>query len=217
MVGQDLTWDFPIEATFTGDAVEARVPGVAVNGVKFEPGTAETVTCESGETVRIEALQEVYDLGIDMNNAHVQPTGEYHYHGIADVLAQAYDAGEDLVHLGFAADGHLIYYSMSGAYSSGYALADEARTGTGCVASGPGGATLDLEGTAPDGTYDTDWVFDEANGDLDECNGTEIDGEYVYLITDEYPFISRCLNGEFTEEGPPAGGAPPGGAGAPPA
>ena len=49
-------------------------------------------------------------------------------------------------------------------------------------------------------------------GNLDECNGTTVDGEYIYLITDTYPFVPRCLMGEFeeTEMGPPPGGmAPP--------
>ena len=61
-----------------------------------------------------------------------------------------------------------------------------------------------------DGTYAADWQYSDANGNdnlfLDECNGTEIDGTYAYVITDEYPFISRCLNGEFTATGPGGGG-----------
>jgi hypothetical protein len=80
------------------------VPGVAVNGVKFEPETAETVACASGESYRVEALQDTDDLGFDFNNAHVQPTGEYHYHGVSQLLAEAADSGDDLVHVGFAAD-----------------------------------------------------------------------------------------------------------------
>ena len=35
-----------------------------------------------------------------------------------------------------------------------------------------------------------------------------VDGEYAYFITDSFPFISRCLNGEFTDtkETPTMGG-----------
>ena len=51
----------------------------------------------------------------------------------------------------------------------------------------------------PDGTYTSDWVWSADNGDLDECNGITVNGEYIYLITDDYPFISRCLMGEYTE------------------
>lgn len=213
---QDLTWEFPIEPTFTGTATEARTPGVGVNGVKLEPATAETVTCASGETFRVEALQEDFDLGLDFNNAHVQPTGEYHYHGTSELLVEAYATDGDLVHVGFAADGYLIYYSKSGAYTSGYELSTEERSGVGCTGSGAlGGATVDIDGTDPDGTYTSDWVFTGA-GHLDECNGVTIDGQYAYIMTDEYPYISRCLMGEFTETAPsdpPPGSPPPGGRG----
>jgi len=50
-------------------------------------------------------------------------------------------------------------HSLSGAYSSGCALIDEARTGTDCLLSGPSGETIDLEGTTPGGTYTSDWVW----------------------------------------------------------
>jgi len=191
---QDVSYDYPLEGTYTGDQTAVRTSGVAVNGVKFEPATAETVTCDSGETLRVEALQDIYDLGLDFNNAHVQPTGEYHYHGASDPLADAYSTGDDLVHVGFAADGFLIYYSISGAYDSGYALTGDARSGTDCVGSQAlGGNDVEVAGTTADGTYTSDWVWSDVTGDLDECNGTEIDGTYAYLVTDTYPFISRCL------------------------
>lgn len=212
ITAQDLTWAFPATGTLTGTATEVRTTGVALNGVKFEPGTAETLTCSSGQTYRIEALQEVYDLGLDFNNAHVQPTGEYHYHGISELLVDAYDDSADLVHIGFASDGFLIYYSKSGAYDSSYVLSTDARTGTGCVASGPGGGdAVDIEGTTPDGTYTSDYAYVEGAGDLDACNGTTIDGEYAYVVTDAYPYVSRCLMGEVAAG---AGGGPgPGGSG----
>jgi hypothetical protein len=207
---QDLTWEFPTTATWTGDATTTRTTGVAVNGVKFEPGTGESVSCGSGETYRIEAIQEVYNLGLDFNNAHVQPGGEYHYHGISELLVDAYDADDDLVLVGFAADGYLMYYSKSGAYDPSYSLTTEPRTGTGCVASGPSGDSVELDGTEADGTYTSDWVYDPASGDLDECNGITIDGQYAYIVTDAYPYVARCLNGEAAT-GAGAGGPPGGG------
>jgi major membrane immunogen (membrane-anchored lipoprotein) len=218
---QDASYEYPAEPTFVGAATTAMTPGVAVNGVKFEPATAETVTCESGETLRVEALQDIYNLGLDFNNAHVQPTGEYHYHGISELLADAYSTDDDMVHVGFAADGYLMYYSKSSAYSSGYALSSDTRSGTDCVGSSAlQSVAVEIDGTTPDGTYASDWEWSDANGKLDECNGVEIDGEYAYVITDEYPYVSRCLNGEFTATGPGAGGPPPGAdglAGGPPA
>lgn len=213
---QDLTYEYSTEGTFVGSETAVRTTGASVNGVKLEPGTNETVACESGETLRVEALQDIYDLGFDVNNAHVQPTGEYHYHGISELLVDAYSNDEDLVHVGFAADGFLIYYSKTGVYSSSYELSADERVGTGCIG---GGAlmdiTVEIEGSSPDGTYTSDWVFNADGGDLDECNGVEIDGEYAYLITDEWPFIGRCLNGEVTEAGPGGDGPPPGDGDAP--
>ncbi len=71
---QRLTYSIPVTPQLSGKAVWAREPGVALNGVKFEPGTAERFVCENGENYRIEALQELIDLGLDANHAHVQPT-----------------------------------------------------------------------------------------------------------------------------------------------
>ena len=209
---QSATYTYPLTPNFTGNAVEARIPGVALNGVKFEPGTAETFTCASGETYRVEAIQDLTSLGLDFNNAHVQPTGEYHYHGISTMMADAFDSGGDLVHVGFAADGHLIYYSKSGAYTSSYELGSGQRSGSGCEFS-LSNRTDVIFSTAKDGAITSDWDYVEGAGDLDECNGTEINGEYAYVMTTTFPFISRCLKGEFTETTPSGGGGAPGGSG----
>ncbi|MEM9777378.1 MAG: YHYH protein [Chloroflexota bacterium] len=213
---QDSSWTFPTEPTFTGTATFARTPGVAINGVKFEPNTAERATCETGEVYSIEAIQDVTDLGLDFNNAHVQPTGEYHYHGVSQLLVEAFDTDQDLVHVAFAADGHKMYYSKSGAYSSSYRLGTGERVGTNCTYTSPapsGGATISF-GSVKDGSLDADWDFDLSYGDLDECNGTTVNGEYIYLITDDYPYISRCLMGETSGGGQGGGqGGPPQGGG----
>jgi len=211
---QDVSYGFTTEPIYTGAATGVRTMGVAVNGVKFEPGTAETVTCATGETFRIEALQDIYNLGFDFNNAHVQPTGEYHYHGISQLLVEAHEHNNDLVHVGFAADGFLMYYSKSGVYESGYGLAMADRAGTDCVGSLPPRAAVDIDGTSPDGTYTSDWVYSEGGGELDRCNGITIDGEYLYVITDAYPYVGRCLNGAVSAgAGEPGGGPGAGGPG----
>ena len=181
------------------------MPGVAVNGVKFEPGTAETVTCVTGETYRVEGLQDTFNLGMDFNNAHVQPTGAYHYHGLSDLLAEVHDhSGGELVHVGFAADGYLIYISTTDTYKPSYQLTASLRTGSDCQVSlgGGQGPKKVVVGTAPDGTYTSDWEYLPGSGDLDECNGTFIEDRYLYLVTNEFPYISRCLKGEFNESLP---------------
>ncbi|TDM08050.1 MAG: hypothetical protein C4K60_00550 [Ideonella sp. MAG2] len=70
-------------------------PGVALNGIFFDPGTAGTCndsgTCQQGGQAvgnwSLEALgQTAFKWGTDTSNAHVQPDGKYHYHGIPEGL-----------------------------------------------------------------------------------------------------------------------------------
>lgn len=195
---QSDTYTFPLTPNFTGTARETNTPGVAINGVKFEPGTAERVNCSTGEEYRVEAFQDVLNLGLDFSNAHVQPTGAYHYHGIPLELTKSHQS--DLMQVGFARDGHLIYYSPNGLYQSSYQLSTTNRTGTDCDYSVPFGPQgISLNGTNPDGTFTSDWVYQAGSGNLDECNGTMINGEYGYVLTKTFPYISRCLKGEFSE------------------
>lgn len=209
---QKKTYEFPLEPVYTGKAVWAREPGVALNGIKFEPQTAEMVLCESGEHFRIEAIQDLIDLGLDQNHAHVQPTGAYHYHGSPTGVIEAFDNGEDLVHIGFAHDGFPIYYSQNGVYKPSYQLIEDPRTGTSCTYSNPHTSMeVDIDGTSGDGTYGSDWEYIAGLGDLDECNGISVEGQYMYLVTDAFPYVGRCLMGEFTPQrlGPPPGAHPP--------
>lgn len=197
---QNRTYRIPLVPVYTGKSKWVRETGVAINGVKYEPGTAEVVQCESGENYRVEAIQNLIDLGLDNNHAHVQPTGAYHYHGVPTGVVEGDASDKDLVHVGFAMDGFFIYYSRSGAYTSSYRLIDESREGSDCVYQNPHtDINLELEGTKPNGTYQPDWEYVKGLGDLDECNGVMLNGKYVYLITDDYPYIGRCLMGEYEE------------------
>lgn len=206
---QSKTYKIPLKPTFTGTAKWAREPGVALNGVKFEPETAEMVICDSGENFRVEAVQDLINLGLDFNNAHVQPTGEYHYHGISEALVGAFNSEEDLVHLGFAKDGYPIYYSKSGAYKPSYQIIDDTYSATDCTYSNPKSSMdVELKGDEFDGTFVSDWEYVKGKGDLDECNGIYVNDTYMYIVTDGYPYVGRCLMGEFTEnrpQGPPPG------------
>lgn len=212
---QDVSYNLPLNPTLSGESKWVREPGVALNGVKFEPETAERFVCETGEVYRIEAFQELVDLGLDFNHAHVQPTGAYHYHGVPVELVKALDNGEDLVLIGFALDGFPIYYSKSGQYKPSFQLTEELRSGDACSYKNPM-QSMDkvLKNTRPDGTFVSDWEYVAGLGQLDECNGTDLDGQYAYFVTDEYPYMSRCLKGVFKEErrpGPPPGGRRPDG------
>ncbi len=201
ITAQNLTYTFPLTPTKTTSARSVREPGIAVNGIKFEPETAEEVVCESGEAYRIEAFQELADLGFDDNDAHVQPNGTYHYHGVPHELIASLNTENDLVHVGFARDGHLMYYSRGGSYTPSYQLSTKMRTGENCTYTiGDEEYEIDIASTTPDGTFVSDWQFIIDSGNLDRCNGVRLGTEYGYIITDTYPFIGRCLYGTFTEE-----------------
>ncbi|MEO9893890.1 YHYH protein [Aurantibacter sp.] len=204
---QDKTYEIPLNPKFTGKAEWVRTPGIALNGIKFEPQTAEVVVCESGENYRVEAIQELISMGLDSNYAHVQPTGEYHYHGTPTGVIENFDNGEDLVHIGFAFDGYPMYYSKSNAYKPSFKLVDGNRDGEDCTYANPMGSIDVAVGGHHDGSFGSDFEYVEGLGDLDECNGITIDGKYMYLVTNEFPYVGRCLMGEFAAE--QHGGPPP--------
>ena len=200
--------------------------GVALNGIPFDPGTGEAWNNDMRSGWNNEALTGKLDLGVDQSNAHVQPTGAYHYHGIPTALIERLagkDLGKKMVLVGYAADGFPIYsqygYSNSNdAKSQIKKLTTSYRLKQGTRPSGPKGSY--------DGTYLQDFEYVEGLGDLDQCNGrTGItpeypNGIYHYYLTDTYPFISRCLKGtpdKSFQKGPPPGGmGRPGGQGGPP-
>ncbi len=208
IAAQNSMYTFPVIPKYTGKAQWIREPGVALNGVKFEPGTAEVVICETGENYRVEAFQNLINLGLDFNHAHVQPNGAYHYHGTPTSVIDKFDNGKDLVHVGFAHDGFPMYYSKSGKYKPSFRLIDGIRTGEDCTYENPM-ERMDISvGGHHDGTYGSDFEYVDGLGDLDECNGITIDGVYMYLVTNEFPYVSRCLMGEFESQersGPPQG------------
>ncbi|MGL4610157.1 MAG: YHYH protein [Trueperaceae bacterium] len=200
----------------------------AINGVKFDPGTAETcddsgTDCSlgggTGGAWNIEALSQTsFNFGVDDNNAHVQPTGEYHYHGLPEGIVTNLNKGEAMTLVGWAADGFPVYarYGYTDAMDATSAI--KMMTGSYQLK-----ATPDENRPSTDlyemGTFNQDWEYVAGSGDLDECNGrTGVtpefpEGIYHYYATDTYPFLQRCVTGEVTVAagpgGPPPGGAPP--------
>ena len=51
-------------------------------------------------------------LGLDMNNAHVQSNGMYHYHGLPTGSIETQITPNNLMHVGFAGDGFKIFVSL---------------------------------------------------------------------------------------------------------
>lgn len=190
-----------------------RVPGYALNGIKFEPST--NGRCESSMSSpsqcdlgfgrgdwSIEALGgSTFDFGVDASNAHVQPNGEYHYHGIpTGLLRDNAIKGQAMQLIGWAADGFPIYARLghSDARLAGSPLRamrpsyrikqspDSGRPSTALV---------------PMGAFTQDYEYVAGLGDLDQCNGRfgvtpEFPkGIYHYYATDSFPFVQRCVKG----------------------
>lgn len=186
--------------------------GVAINGVPYDPGAAEWWNNDRQSGWRYEALSGKINLGIDFNNAHVQPNGAYHYHGLPIGLIATFGNAERMLLLGYAADGFPIYgpngyNDPKNANSRIKKVSPSYRLKQGTRPSGPGGKY--------DGTYVEDYEYVKSLGDLDECNGRfgvtpeYADGIYHYYITSAYPFIPRCFRGtpdqSFKHKGPGPG------------
>ena len=232
----------PVPATGPAPARGAgpgAIWGVALNGVVFDPGTAEIYqdgdrsspwryeallsNTEMGTTPRIRT-----GLGLDTSHAHVQPNGAYHYHGLPTLLMERLSGGEKkMTHVGWAADGYPVYAvhapakaedasSPLRAMKSNYRLKKTAR---------PGGE--DAPSGQPDGSFGLDYEYVAGSGDLDEFGGRTgptpefPQGTYYYVLTEDWPFIPRAHRGtpdpSFSKrmaEGP-GGKAGPGKKGAP--
>jgi hypothetical protein len=202
----------PLSPANTGTAARIGVLGYHLNGVKFDPSTAGT--CDNAGTScslignsgswNIEALgQSSFNFGVDSSNAHVQPTGEYHYHGMPE---GSLGAGAAMKLVGFALDGFPIYARY------GHDVAtDGASTVRVLKASYKLKATPDANRPSTTtyalGAFTQDYEYVAGSGDLDECNGrTGVtpefpSGTYHYTITDTYPFIQRCVKGTASSGG----------------
>jgi len=197
--------------------------GVAVNGVVFDPRAAEWWNGARNSIWQYEPLTSHVTLGADMNDAHVQPSGAYHYHGVPHALLKK-RMGEStkLTLLGWAADGFPIYgpYGLSNPQdlnSKVKRMKPSFRLRTG---QRPGGSKG--PGGEYDGSFTADWVYVNGAGDLDECNGRfgvtpEFPkGIYHYYLTEEFPFVPRAFRGapseSFNRRGGPGGRPPRGGA-----
>jgi hypothetical protein len=170
--------------------------GVALDGVPFDPGTAEL--WHNDPNWRYEAMSGKINLGMDQNNAHVQPNGAYHYHAVPSELTGMQTAALHSTIIGYAADGFPIYsrfgYTQGNNPSSEIKeLASSYQLRNGTRPSGPGGTY--------DGTFTQDYVYVPGSGDLDECNGRfgvtpdYAQGTYAYFITTKFPLIPRCFKG----------------------
>jgi YHYH protein len=183
--------------------------GYILNGVKIDAATGGTCndtgsTCSANGNVgswNIEAVNSGYSFGVDSNNAHVQPGGTYHYHGMPEGFIAKLGKGAAMTLIGWAADGFPIYARY------GYATATNAASSIKVMTS-----SYRLKSSIPSnrapisqyklGTFQQDYEYVAGLGDLDECNGRfgvtpEFpSGTYHYFATDTYPFLQRCVKGK---------------------
>ncbi|MGB0134040.1 YHYH protein [Dokdonella sp.] len=209
--GQVVAYEFSNTPTLTGIATDMQEFGVSLNGVKLERDTAESYLNQRvwsyeaitpGLAEQSTAGAQFTWLGTDCNNAHVQPTGAYHYHGLMEsvinALGETNGVPSRMILGGYAADGFPYYLRY------GYNDPDDANSGlrviqaswelrSGTRASAPFGAY--------DGTFRQDWEYVAGSGDTDQCGGRfgvtpeYPGGIYYYTITDDYPYIPRCVFG----------------------
>ncbi|TMP39897.1 hypothetical protein CWB98_00860 [Pseudoalteromonas rubra] len=186
--------------------------GYVLNGVKIDANTAGSCD-DSGNSCslvgntgnwHIEALgQTSFDFGTDDNNAHVQPNGAYHYHGMPEGFIALRGGSEtSMTLIGWAADGFPIYarYGYSDAQDSTSSLR---------VMTGSYQLVENVSSNRPStsvyalGTFAQDWEYVAGSGDLDECNGRYgvtpefPQGIYHYYATDTYPYFQRCVKGQL--------------------
>jgi hypothetical protein len=188
------------------DGIDYRF-GILFNGVELDPIAAEPFPHEGilSENVNWEWNLEAtnVDLGLDCSNAHVQPSGQYHYHGSPDLyLEDLVVETNQMTLIGYAADGFPIYYKYA------YTDATDATSEVVEMTSSYQLKTGDRPGdgvTAPcgeyDGVYSADYEYVSDLGTLDEANGrTGItpeypEGTYYYVITESFPIIPRYFKG----------------------
>ena len=177
--------------------------GIALNGVLFDPGTAEYYQKDRSSEWNYEALSSgTRPLGLDENHAHVQPNGAYHYHGIPTALFKALKKNdESMTLLGWAADGFPIYGVYGHKVATDATSALRQLTSSYQLKQGKRPSGSNSPGGAYDGSFTLDYKFVEGSGDLDECGGRygvtpEFPaGTYYYVLTDDYPFIPRMFRG----------------------
>ena len=199
--------------------------GIFLNGVRLDilsagcynptsPDAGEDgnvgIGCSSDAPWLLDPLGTESKFGADVHNAHTQPGGLYHYHGGPNAMFDDNPGSEGSPVIGFAADGFPIYgsYFYDNATGqvrkaiSGYTLREGTR----------GERSTTNPGGTYDGSYNDDWEFTNS-GDLDECNGMMIEGQYSYYVTDTYPWVIKCFQGTPHESfggGEGGGGGPAG-------
>lgn len=180
----------------------------ACYGIGNEPLGREKIGCggdQQDNPWRYDPMSPINSFGTDANNAHTQPNGKYHYHGNPLAMFTQSCSDEPSAVIGFAADGYPIYGScfkdpltnQVRKATSSYVLKNNG--GTRQDESGyqtPVAGVGEIASSNYDGQFRGDYEYVLGQGDLDECNGMTIDGQYGYYVIDAFPWVINCFKGD---------------------
>ncbi len=160
--------------------------GVLLNGVLVQLRETGCAGADCGLPFSANPMHAPAMYGMDEHHAHTLPDGTYHYHG--DPRDLYIDDGTLSGIIGLAADGYPIF---------GPWFDDEGiiRKATSSYQLKSGSVMTEAGEYFYNGTYAEDYQYVADSGDLDECNGMEIGGQYGYYVTETFPYIMNCLRG----------------------
>ncbi len=222
---QSVTFSAPYSPTkqTTATTYTMASPGYAINSVKFDPQTNGGCPSTANSASNCNYAQKAsgdfnmvakagntspwqFDFGVDTSNAHVQPGGIYHYHGVPTGLITKLNtsAAKTMTLVGWANDGYPIYdqYSDSSASSNTNTLPKVTSGWTTKTSPSSGRPSITYFAM---GHFEEDWEFTgNVAGALDKCNGHTgatpefPNGSYHYHLTETYPFVQRCVFGKLS-------------------
>ena len=186
--------------------------GILFNGVELDPVAAEPFPHEGMNSSNanwiwnLEALN--INLGVDCNNAHVQPNGKYHYNGTPTSYLNSLNVSStNMTLIGYAADGFPIYYKYAYSLANNSGSDITIMTSSYRLKSGNRpGDRISAPCDSYNGVYSNDYEDINGVGTLDEANGRNgvtpeyPNGTYYYVITDEFPSIPRYLRGTPSQD-----------------
>ncbi|WP_171041140.1 YHYH protein [Pseudoalteromonas aurantia] len=221
---QNLVYNVPITPTLASSITAQGIgttEGVLLNGVTLdllpaacydvgsEPIGQEKIGCgadQNDNPWRYDPMSSLNAFGTDSHNAHTQPSGKYHYHGNPVAMFNQTCGSRSSAVIGFAADGYPIYGSCFKDSNTGIirkATSSYVLKNNGGARQAVSGYTTPVGGTGAvassnyDGQFRGDWEYQANQGDLDECNGMTVDGQYGYYITDTFPWVLGCFKGNL--------------------
>lgn len=200
------------------NGVEVDLYSAGCYGVGNGPLGREKIGCNDvNNPWRYDPMAKVNHFGTDKHHAHVQPNGAYHYHGnpMAMFISNCDTQTQPSAVIGFAADGFPIF----GSCIVDKTTAKIRKVTSSFVLKNNGGKRKDVPPYQTpkagngfvmsdnyNGQFIGDYEYQLGAGDLDECNGMTVKGQYGYYVTDSFPWILNCYQGtvdaSFRKKGP---------------